>query len=167
MNIKQKRIDANMTQAEAVKHLVEQGIDCDVSLLSKIENGVTEKAEIIEIALNDIYASKATKEIEKCAEINFGDLQVDILLSLIPSGRSNAISRNKLVELMGIPDRQVRKIIKDARRRTPIINLQNGKGYFIPTEEEKPLVDKWLKQETARAKTTFWAMRGAREFLNS
>lgn len=167
MNIKQKRIDANMTQAEAVKHLVEQGIDCDVSLLSKIENGVTEKAEIIEIALEALYASKATKEIEKCAEINSGDLQVDILLSLIPSGRSNAISRKKLVELMGIPDRSVRLLIKAARRRTPIINLQNGKGYFIPTEEEKPLVDKWLKQETARAKTTFWAMRGAREFLNS
>lgn len=167
MNIKQRRIDAGMTQAETVKALIDMGIECDASLLSRIENGVTEKAEIIEIALNDIYASKTTKEIEKCAEIDSGDLQVDKLLSLIPSGRSNAISRRSLVELMGISDRQVRKLIKDARRYTPILNLQNGKGYFIPTEKEKPLVDKWLKQETARAKTTFWAMRGAREFLNS
>lgn len=167
MNIKKHRIDAGMTQAETVKALIDMGIECDVSLLSRLENGVTEKAEIIEQALDALYASKTTINAEKCAEINSGDLQVDILLSLIPSGRSNAISRKSLVDLMGISDRQVRKLIKDARRFTPIINLQNGKGYFIPTEEEKPLVDKWLKQETSRAKTTFWAMRGAREFLNT
>lgn len=167
MNIKQRRLEAGLTQAETVKALINMGIECDVSLLSRIENGVTEKAEIIESALNDIYASKTTRAKETATETNSGDLQVDKLLSLIPSGRSNAISRKKLVELMGIPDRSVRLLIKAARRRTPIINLQNGKGYFIPTEEEKPLVDKWLKQETARAKTTFWAMRGAREFLNS
>ncbi len=117
--------------------------------------------------IDALYASKTTINAEKPIETEAQDLQVDRLLSLMPTGKGNAISRKRLVELMGIDDRAVRLLIKRARRYTPILNLQNGKGYFIPIEEEKPLVDKWLKQETARAKTTFWAMRGAREFLNT
>lgn len=167
MNIKQRRLEAGLTQAETVKALINMGIECDVSLLSKIENGVTEKAEIVKNVLEALYASKTIQADKKPTEINPRDLQVDRLLSLIPTGKGNAINRKRLVELMGIDDRAVRLLIKRARRYTPILNLQNGNGYFIPAADERHLVDKWIRQETARAKTTFWAMRGAREFLNS
>ncbi len=166
-SIKQRRLSANMTQAETVKILNEIGIECDVSLLSRIENGVVEKAELIENALVDLYASKTTRAKETATETNSGSLQIDKLLSLIPTGQANAISRKKLVELMGMTDRKVRNLIKVARRHEPILNLQCGDGYFRPEAKEKPLVDKWIKQETARAKTTFWAMRGARNFLKN
>ena len=53
----------------------------------------------------------------------------------IPIGRENAISRKRLAKITGLPDRTARKMIEQARYDgVPIINLQDGVGYYITTD---------------------------------
>lgn len=85
------------------------------------------------------------------------------ILDLIPYGKQNAVSRSDLVKQSRLSDREVREEISQLRRETPILSF--GGGYFRPTKEEKPLVEKWIKQETARGKSIFWSMKGARDKL--
>lgn len=54
------------------------------------------------------------------------------ITDFIPYGRENAISRQALAQLTGMDDRQVRRMIEDARCNVVIINLQDGKGYYLP-----------------------------------
>ena len=75
------------------------------------------------------------------------------ILDYIKIGRENAITRSELSKRIGISDRQVRDLIHYARRDTPILNMQDGKGYFIPdmdNEEEVLLLEAYVKQENAR-----------------
>ena len=55
------------------------------------------------------------------------------ILDYIPKGRENAISREKLRQLTGLTDSKMRELIRQARHDVPIVNLQSGEGYFIPT----------------------------------
>lgn len=86
------------------------------------------------------------------------------IADFIPLGMKNAITREELRKLTGLNDRQIREMISQKRREIPIISLDN-KGYFIPTKEEKPLVEKWVNQEKHRAKSIFWSMAGAKKFI--
>lgn len=87
------------------------------------------------------------------------------IIQFIPHGKENAVTREELKLLTGLSDRDIRELITQARRTHCIINDQDGKGYYQPTKIERPAVEKWLKQESSRAKTVFWAAKGAREFL--
>ena len=89
------------------------------------------------------------------------------IIDFIPFGKENAITREQLKVLTGLPDREIRDMIKKERRYRPIINMQDGDGYFQPTQEEKDYVRKWIKQEMRRAKSSFWSLRGAKQFLTS
>lgn len=97
---------------------------------------------------------------QQSAEINITDY--------IPIGHENAISRRDLARMTGLGDRQMRHCIKMARRETPILNLQDGAGYFRPDtadETDKVLLRAFLKQEESRAKSTFWSLKAARDVL--
>ncbi len=59
------------------------------------------------------------------------------ILDYIPYGRENAISRVKLRQLTGLTDSKMRELIRQARHDVPIVNLQSGEGYFIPTKMEE------------------------------
>lgn len=85
----------------------------------------------------------------------------------IPMGQANAIPLKKLCELTGFDSRKVREQISVARRETCILNLQDGNGYFIPSEDEKPLVERYVKQEMARLKSIGWSLKSAREFVKN
>lgn len=51
--------------------------------------------------------------------------------AFIPEGKENAITRERLCMVTGLPDRKVREEIEQARRRGAIIiNAQDGAGYF-------------------------------------
>jgi hypothetical protein len=53
------------------------------------------------------------------------------IMTYIPMGKENAISRRELVYLTMLPDRQVRKLIQAARDQGEVIlNDQDGKGYY-------------------------------------
>lgn len=59
------------------------------------------------------------------------NVSVDIL-SLIPVGRENAVTRKQLADQTGLNDRTVRELIEKARWTTAVINLQDGHGYYQP-----------------------------------
>jgi len=70
----------------------------------------------------------------------------------IPVGKDNAISRSQLVKLTGLSDRIVRDMIALERRNTAILNLQNGAGYYIPSESDKSEIERF---ETSSTVTDF------------
>ena len=59
------------------------------------------------------------------------------ILDYIGKGRENAVTRSQLVSRTGLPDRKVREMIEQARREgAPILNLQDGRGYYLSDELE-------------------------------
>lgn len=88
------------------------------------------------------------------------------IVDFIPEGSEKAISRRDLCRVTGLSDRVVRSLIEEARRETIIISNNDGSGYWIypenPTETEKQLLNKYVKQQESRAKSIFYALRPAR-----
>lgn len=87
------------------------------------------------------------------------------LTQIIPVGRKNAVSRVQLRARSGLSDRAMREQIAATRREIPIINDQSGIGYYIPTEEDLEEAKAFLRQEEARAKSTFLGIRGLRRWI--
>ena len=73
----------------------------------------------------------------------------------IPYGHENGVTRKQLARLFEgqgkDPDRMARDAIQEARGRTAVLNLGDGKGYFRPLPEEKDLVLKWKRGQISRA----------------
>lgn len=87
------------------------------------------------------------------------------ILDYIPVGHDKAVTRAELVDWTGIKDRALRILIHTARRKIPILNLQDGEGYFIPDMnllEEREMLKKYIKQEESRLKSIGWALKAAR-----
>ena len=82
----------------------------------------------------------------------------------IPEGREIAISRKALGNIVG-DDRVARKMIEDARCNVVIINLQDGKGYYLPTSNEREDVERWYRATLKRAKKILRGLRAARKWL--
>ena len=85
-----------------------------------------------------------------------GDYKVMTIEKLIPVGSQNAISRDDLLDkciLFGIAynDRAMRKAIEDARARNCILNMQDGRGYFIPDKSDKDKLRHYINQEHDRS----------------
>ena len=73
------------------------------------------------------------------------------IIDYIPVGHENAVSREYLVSITGYSDRKVRDMIEKAcTREHPILNMQDGKGYFRPAENEMHLVRLYRAQENHR-----------------
>ena len=72
------------------------------------------------------------------------------ILEYIPYGRKNAIKRKTLRDLTGLTDRDMRRAIELARKETPIINMQDGNGYYRPDNRDE--IQRYVLQEQARAK---------------
>lgn len=85
------------------------------------------------------------------------------LIDYIPVGIG--ITRKRLCELTGLTDRKVRNEIHALRREHCILNMQDGQGYYRPTEDDREQVEAFLKQEASRAKSIFWSQKGAKEWL--
>ena len=87
------------------------------------------------------------------------------IIDFIPHGKENAISRTSLVINTGLSDRKVRDLIALERRNHVILNAQDGKGYYRPLPEEKADVERFVTQETHRAKSIFWSLRAAKRAI--
>lgn len=73
------------------------------------------------------------------------------LVNLIPVGRDNAINRWTLKAKAGLSDRKCRKLIQEAKEHGEIIvNLQDGRGYFRPDEEDITNISKQYHQNLSR-----------------
>ena len=73
------------------------------------------------------------------------------ILDYIPYGYENAVTLSMLQTMTGCTCREIRRLIEQAFiNGDPIINLQDGKGYFQPTEDDFELVQKYIRQEESR-----------------
>lgn len=73
------------------------------------------------------------------------------IVNCIPVGRENAINRWALREKAGVSDRKCRKLIQEAKEHGEIIiNLQDGRGYFRPAEEDLSNISKQYHQNLSR-----------------
>lgn len=93
-----------------------------------------------------------------------------MITEYIPIGRDNAISREMLCALTGMTDRAVRDAIADARRTEPILNMQDGAGYYRPDLTDPIEVietEHFVNQETSRIRSIGWSLKGAREALKN
>lgn len=70
------------------------------------------------------------------------------IIDYIPVGHKNAVTRKQLVILTGLSDRKIRNMIQEeCNREHPILNMQDGKGYFQPAYDEMHLVRLYRVQE--------------------
>ncbi len=87
------------------------------------------------------------------------------ILDYIRTGHDRVITRAELSDLTGIDDRTIRDMIHYARRDIPILNMQDGRGYFVPDMnilEERMMLMKYIRQEESRLKSIGWALKTAR-----
>lgn len=78
----------------------------------------------------------------------------------IPIGRENAITRDELLkvcitEKLCETDREMRKLIERARIEYVILNHSDGRGYYRPSREDMQDLQRYIRQEEKRAKSTF------------
>ena len=84
----------------------------------------------------------------------------------IPLGRENAVTRAQLCTLTDLSDRMVRKEIELARRRgCIIINQQDGRGYYQPTDLEEISVQ--YRQNKRRALSILAQQKYMRRLLKA
>lgn len=82
----------------------------------------------------------------------------------IPYEHENGVTRKQLARLFEgqgkDPDRMAREALQEARGRTAILILGDGKGYFRPFPSEKDLVLRWKRGQLNRAKEVKKSTRG-------
>lgn len=73
------------------------------------------------------------------------------IIDLIPRGKENAITRERLCEITGMHDRTVRGYIHAARENGEMIISSTGrKGYYLPTNREE--VSRFIGQQKSYIK---------------
>lgn len=84
--------------------------------------------------------------------------------SFIAPGKSNAVKRETLRMMMYLCDRDVRTVIWSARcNGIPVINLSDGRGYMICTDDDLDDELAFIKQEESRISNELKALRGIKE----
>lgn len=74
------------------------------------------------------------------------------IIKFIPYGHENGITGRELQNITHLNNRRVREFIETERMDHVILNMQDGKGYFRPTEAETDLTKRWILQEMSRAR---------------
>ena len=87
------------------------------------------------------------------------------IIDFIPYDKEKAVSRYELTHFTGLSDRKVRLLISKAREEHVILSSENGSGYYQPTAEDYPELEKFVKREESRAKSIFASPKMARALL--
>lgn len=87
------------------------------------------------------------------------------VIDFIPYGPEHPVTRQELMRLTGLSDRKVRRDIEFARMMYPIINVSDGRGYYIATSSNDPEVKRYWKQELSRIKSISKSLTATRKLL--
>ena len=88
-----------------------------------------------------------------------------MITDLLMPGKANAIPRSELVTVSGLPDRQVREQLEQARMAGMLIcNDQDGRGYYLAETREEAAAQ--FKRDYARALSLLARMKPFREALS-
>lgn len=93
----------------------------------------------------------------------FKEKEMDIY-DYIPEGKENAVTREQLCRMTGLPDRKNRRLIESAQSQGKIIlNDQDGKGYY--TTDDLTVMSRYYRQERSRALATLKRLSPLRKAL--
>ena len=82
----------------------------------------------------------------------------------IPEGKANAISREVLATRLGLTDRQVRRMIEEARERGElIVNDGDGEGYYLASDIGQ--IERQYRKDRARALAVLKRLKTMRQKL--
>lgn len=71
------------------------------------------------------------------------DNLIEVVAAKIPYGKENAVSRERLMQELGLTDRKVRRTIEKARSAGfMIVNPRNGNGYY-QTDDLDEIADQY------------------------
>jgi len=83
------------------------------------------------------------------------------IMSALGHGRQNAIHRNDLMRITGLPDRMLRRHIKELNRSGTVI-LSGDFGYCLLDDDLSEL-RKYIRKEEHRARSIFYTLKAARQ----
>lgn len=91
------------------------------------------------------------------------------ILDYIPEGHENAVTLNYLIGVTGYKGRDIRAYIEknNLEGDTPIVNLMDGAGYFIPTKEETECLKRYIMSEKSRARKLEKKIRNFERYLSN
>lgn len=87
------------------------------------------------------------------------------IIDFIPIGHENAVKYDFLKRVTGLSKRAVRNELSKARKEYIILNMQDGKGFFRPAEDEENLITKFYRQELHRNNEHMETLRPIQEFF--
>lgn len=107
-----------------------------------------------EIAKRNLNEGMGTNSSCSCLEKAISDKETTMnIYDYIPEGKENAVTREQLCFLTGLPDRQNRKLIELAQKDGfVILNDQDGQGYY--TTSDPDILCRYYFQERSRALAT-------------
>ena len=86
------------------------------------------------------------------------------IAEFIPTGHENAVTREQLVIRLNLTDREIRRLIEEARDRGElIINDGDGRGYYI--SDDIADIKKQFFMDKSRAKRIFKRLKTMRRIL--
>jgi biotin operon repressor len=75
------------------------------------------------------------------------------------------VSKYELMEILHLPNRQVRKLVQDIKKDYPVISTSNHEGYKIATApEDLPLVLDSIKNNRSKAISIFVGIKQLKMF---
>lgn len=90
-------------------------------------------------------------------------MNVDIT-EYIPYGRKNSVSRSELQRRTGLPDRTVRALIEDARRKgAHILSSSADKGYWQSNNVDE--IKEFLRESDGRIRKTAQTVEALRRYV--
>lgn len=89
---------------------------------------------------------------------------VATVLGHLHKGQDNAVKHDVLKSLTGLKDRQLRLALEQARQDFCVINMQDGKGYYLPDNKED--AKKYYKQEYNRAMSILKRLNGTKQYIS-
>lgn len=139
MNIKQRRLELGLTLADVAAACREVDPRIDVPMVSRFESGVCLPTEAVwkcilctlQIAETDDYAEDGCLSAPREKPLKTPPAWIEAFAANIPFGKCKAVSRQMLCDKTGLSDRQMRRMIEQARRwGYVIVNDGDGTGYY-------------------------------------
>lgn len=160
--IRALREQAGLTQAQVIDGY--RGV-MNVPLFSMIEHGIVPAPlELEEHVLSVLAKEKVQIDLEAEYRENTKFINAEkCLLPYIGTGRENATRRIFLRSMSGMKDRVMRNSIALLREKYPILNFQNGEGYYLSYDPAE--LAQYRNQEMHRIQNIYRALGGVNRIL--
>lgn len=174
-NLRELRIRAGLKQSDLARICQQTDSRIDVGMISRFENGVClptpamahALADALGVDIAELYDIPEQFMLEGfiSAEVPIEPESMDVTSLIAYLTEANKpIKRGELAAMMGFTDRNLRRVIEDARRcGYLIVNGGNGTGYFLARNTSD--IVKHFKTEKSRALSILQCLKKAREIL--